>query len=234
MSATNHRPVALILALVALPALGCGGARSATSTASAAPTAHEHPHEAPTFDGPRGSFDDLPVADDDLLRLEALLEAKWSYFLLEMDRYNRARSSAGNAAMAGRLRRVFADRFVWRVIDGEGELFGPAQGELTPEKWVEVNDAERTFGRAGPHSGLFVPSYDHVLYVKAPGRTVVLEGYHEHLFVGADVRLIVGDARHLAHEVITFEKVGGVWRMTDYVEVIYSASELPIPALPTP
>lgn len=182
----------------------------------------------------RGTWDDLPIAADDLLGLEQLLRAKWTFFLFQMDAYNRARSRENNEAMSTKMGMVFAERFEFHAYQPDGSEFGDVQGTYSPREWVQANDAEKLFGKVGPLEGLLVPNYDHVLTVEQPGKRVILEGYHEHAFVGAKVRLAVGDARHLAEERIVFEKIDEVWRVTEYQEVNWGVSEMASPKLPIP
>jgi len=179
-----------------------------------------------------GTYDDIPVADDDLFSLEQSLSAKWTFFLYEMDQYNWARSSANNGDMEKKLKYVFANQFQWSVIYADGRKFGPTQGEYSPRTWLEKNDSETTLGIIRHSSGFVVPSYDHVLYVNELNKKVTLIGYHEHTFIGAEARFAIGDARHIALEKIVFNNDAGVWRMTDYKEVIYRASEIPGPRTP--
>ncbi|MCB9749682.1 MAG: hypothetical protein H6713_06695 [Myxococcales bacterium] len=213
---------------------GCDRAGAREREPAAAPASPSAPAAAASTEIPAGTYDDLPVADDDLLRLEQLLTAKWTFFLVEMDLYNQARDSANNEAIIQKLERVFAPQFEFNAYVPGGAPFGDVQGTYSPRSWIEANDAAKIFGRARQHSGLLVPSFRHVLSVARPGERVVLRGYHEHVFIGAEVRLAVGDARHIAQEVIVFEKRDGVWRVTDYEETNWSASELGGPALPRP
>ena len=123
---------------------------------------------------------------------------------------------------------------------GQSEL-GRAEHELTPIASAPPsgyrgtwNDTETLFGKVRPLSRLLVPSYAHVLTVHDPGRRVALDGYHEHAFIGIEVRGAVGATRHVAQETIVFEKVGGIWRVTDYQEVNWNASAIPVMKVPLP
>jgi hypothetical protein len=205
----------LVMTLAILSLVGCGGRpRPAERPATKPAAANDRP----------GSYDDLTVADDDLAGLERLLNAKWTYFVIEMDKYNQARTSAGNDAMAKRMQKVFAEQFEFRAYYPDGAEFGTTQGTYTPRSWLEAQKVDTWNLVRGT---LLVPSYLHVLRVEEPGKRVVLEGYHEHLFVGAGIRLAIGEARQLAFDVIVFEKLGGVWRITSYRETVWSASEVP-------
>ena len=179
-----------------------------------------------------GTWDDLPIADDDLQGLEQLLSDKWTYFLFEMDGYNLARDSSLNDDMAAKMSFVFADSFEFNAYLADGSEFGDVQGTYSPASWVEANDAERNFGMAPPNDTLLVPNFEHVLTVQEPGAKMLLSGYHEHTFVGAQLRLLIGETRHVARELIVYEKVDGKWRVTDYEETNFSASEASSPPMP--
>jgi hypothetical protein len=168
------------------------------------------------------SADDRPIADDDVAALQDLLTDKWTFFLIAMDRYNLARDSALNDAMVRRLELVFADQFRFRALRANGSAFGTTQGSFTPRSWLEAQRVDEWKKITGT---LLVPSYHHVLTIEERGKRVVLEGYHEHAFVGADLRFVAGDSRQLALESIVFENHAGQWRVADYIETVWSASE---------
>jgi len=173
-----------------------------------------------------GTWDDLPVADNDLQGLQRLLNDKWSYFLYEMDKYNLVRDSATNDAMVEKMQYVFADTFEFNAYLSDGDDFGTTQGSYSPLSWLEVQDVDSWNLVLGT---LLVPSYQHLLTVDEPGERMILEGYHEHAFVSSDIRLLAGESRQLAFETIVFEKidkVDNVWRVTDYEETVWSASEI--------
>lgn len=173
-----------------------------------------------------GTYDDLPIEDDDMLGLEQMLRAKWRFFLYSMDLYNQGRDSGQNEQMIDNLELVFAPEFEFNAYNSDGSEFGDVQGTYTPRTWVEANDVEETFDGVPEMHTLLVPNYDHFLQVNRMGESVTLLGYHEHMFVGEELRLALGDARHLAYETIVFEKVDGVWRVTDYEENIWGVSEV--------
>jgi len=50
-----------------------------------------------------GSYDDLPIDDNDILALKLLLDDKWTFFLYEMDLYSLERDSANNDAMVRQM-----------------------------------------------------------------------------------------------------------------------------------
>jgi hypothetical protein len=147
----------------------------------------------------------------------------WTFFLISMDQYNLLRDASHNDAMVQRMGLVFADEFTFSTVRGDGTPFGGIQGRFTPRSWLEAQRIDQWTLVRGT---LLVPNYQHILSVEEPGRRVRLEGYHEHAFVRADIRLATGDARQLAFETVTFEKRDGVWRITAYVETVWSASEL--------
>jgi hypothetical protein len=173
----------------------------------------------------QGNFSDLPVADDDLLSLSQMLDAKWSFFLLEMDKYNLVRDSSTNDAMIQKMELVFAPQFNFVAHNPDGSEFGSTQGSYTPRTWLEEQDVD-SWNLLQDTSTLLVPNFLHVLYVETPGQRVRLEGYHEHTFVGQDTRAAVGESRHVAQEIIVWEKIDGNWRIVEYSEINFSASEL--------
>ncbi|MCB9759930.1 MAG: hypothetical protein H6739_08870 [Alphaproteobacteria bacterium] len=166
--------------------------------------------------GPTSTWDDLAVADDDLLSLEQHLTDKWLYFTLAMDKYNHARSSENNAAMEAAMAQVFAPTFTFAAVDTEGEPLLIPSAEYTPASWVVANDVSQFSKYRGT---LYVTNYWHILSVEVPGERVVLEGYHEHSFTEVMAKL-VGHSRAVAFDHIVFEKVDGAWRITDYTEVV--------------
>lgn len=181
--------------------------------------------EAPSTSNYAGSHDDLPIADDDIQALQQLLNDKWTFFLYEMDKYNIVRDSTTNDDMAAKMSYTFADEYEFSAYWSDGSEFGDTQGTYTPLSWLEAQDVD-TWNFLHDNSTMLVPSYSHILKVEVPGERVILEGYHEHAFIGEDMRLIYGDARHLAYEYITYEKIDGIWRVTDYVETVHDATEL--------
>lgn len=187
------------------------------------------PANAQTF--VEGNFEDLPVDDNDLLRLNQLLDAKWSYFLLEMDNYNLVRNANTNDAMVRKMEKVFASQFEFEALNPDGSTFGTTQGTYTPRSWLEAQNVT-TWNLLQPTSTLLVPNYLHILYVEIPGQRVRTEGYHEHTFTGQDTRNAAGEARHMAKEKITWQRVNGVWRVVAYTETNFPASEIVIPDPP--
>ncbi len=181
--------------------------------------------EVPTTSNYAGSHDDLPIADDDIQALQQLLNDKWTYFLYEMDKYNVVRDSSTNDEMAAKMSYTFAEEYEFNAFWSDGSEFGSTQGIYTPLSWLENQNVD-TWNVLHSTSTMLVPNYEHILKVEVPGERVILEGYHEHAFVGTDMRLLYGDARHLAYEYIVFEKIDGVWRMTDYVETVYDVTEV--------
>jgi len=171
-----------------------------------------------------GTYDDLPVADHDLLALDTMLNAKWTHFLYEMDKYSIVRDSATNDAMVKEMEYTFADAFEFNAYNADGSDFGDTQGDYSPRSWLEHQDIDG-WNVLHDQSTMLVPNYQHVLKVDEMGQRVVVEGYHDHVFVGNELRVAMGAARHIAYEEIVFEKVGGVWRVTDYEETIWDASE---------
>lgn len=181
-----------------------------------------------------GTWDDLPINDNDPQALQQLLDDKWTYFLYEMDLYSLERdSSLNDAFVADVMEFVFADEFEFNAYLATGGDFGETQGTYTPLSWLENQDID-SWNQLAEHSTMLVPNYRHVLSIEEPGQRAILRGYHEHLFHGPDLRLAVGDARHMNFETIVFEKQDGVWRVTDYEETIYSASEADAPDEPPP
>ena len=148
-----------------------------------------------------------------------------------MDKYNRGRNSEQNEMMIEKMSMVFDENFTFSALNADSTLFGKVQGKYSPRSWIEANDVEENFGKAHFHRGLYVPNYLHSLTSELPGKRMRVEGYHEHAFTGMDVRFITGAARQLAYETIIFEKINNVWRITEYVEVIYDVSEMNPPSL---
>ena len=206
MPSTSHLLLALSLALPA-----CGRKSDTGRDAPGGPYA--------------GSFDDLPVDDHDMQGLKLLLNDKWTYFLYEMDKYSIVRDSSTNDEMLDHMAYVFADEFVFHAYNNDGSEFGNTRGTFTPRSWLEHQDIDK-WNLLHQHSTMVVPNYGHVLHTVESGERMVLQGYHEHAFIGEELRVAMGAARQLAFETIVYEKVDGVWRVTEYEEVVFDATEL--------
>ena len=90
----------------------------------------------------KSTFDDLPVADDNLLALQELLNSKWTYFLNEMDKYNQIRDSSYNDIMVEIMKYVWNEEFQFNAYSSDGSGFGTSQGRYTPREWLEVQDVD--------------------------------------------------------------------------------------------
>ena len=177
-----------------------------------------------------GSYDDIPIADDDILSLKQLIDDKWTYFLIEMDKYNLLRDGRNDDAMVEKMGYVFADEFEFRAYNTDGSEFGESQGRYTARSWLEKQNVHSWKLVKGTMS---VPNFAHVMHVLERGKRLKLEGYHLHIFVGADIRLAAGAARHLAFETLIFEKLAQGWRIVEYSETVANTSTfMPKPNLP--
>ena len=76
---------------------------------------------------------------------------------------------------------------------------------------------------------LLAPNYHHIVTVPEQGKRLLLTEYHEDNFAGKDIRFLYGEARELAFDKVIFEKWerDGAWRVTEYTEIVWKASELP-------
>ena len=77
-----------------------------------------------TISNPKGSYDNLAVNDECLFGLQQLLNSKWTFFLIEREKYNQVRDSSTNDAMVQKLQLTWADEFQFNVYNNDGSEYG--------------------------------------------------------------------------------------------------------------
>jgi hypothetical protein len=167
--------------------------------------------------------------------LEQELNDRAVQWLRAMDLFIERRSSQYNEELIAFMDGLFAPVFYYETKSSAGNELFPKARLYTVREWVEGQDIDSAAELKGT---MIAPPHPHFMTVVKLGKQVKLEGYHDHIWTG-DFVLGLRTTREIGFDEFTFEKIGGQWLVTRYVETVSEVSpcsELgkPSPCAPQP